>query len=440
MINNKNNGYIFDDVKINRVKNTVKTLLCANILAFSSIQAHAMMTVIDINTIVEKTIDKHPLVLSAKSEATATDEGITAARLQRFPEISLDSNVGTTDPVATITIQQPIWTGGRLDATLDRATYDAYAARATVEEKRYEVAKRALEAWQTFVSSANLKQVYARNLTELSRFEAMMKRRVDAQVSARIELDLVVNRILQSQDTYQGANEQQRIALSRLQQLVGEPISKTVLNQHFNLKKLANKVRQESRQFKESLIFKASKNHPSVIRSTYATRSAEAQAEAEKANTYPQLYARYQHQYDAKDNVNNDKFVVGFQYAPGAGFSSYALTRASKARVDGLKQNTQASQREIIEALQVDYQQFASARDRERALVAAVDGAVIVKESYERQFIAGRKSWLDVLNAVRELEQYEAQLVSARVNFIGSYYRLKLGIGLLPWQRSLTND
>ena len=68
-------------------------------------------------------------------------------------------------------------------------------------------------------------------------------------------------------------------------------------------------------------------------------------------------------------------------------------------------------------------------------MIAAVDGARIVKESYERQFIAGRKSWLDVLNAVREQEQFAAELVQARVDFIAAYYRLKLGVGLLPWQQ-----
>lgn len=409
------------------------------ILLFSHTLSHAVVTVIDVNNIVEKAIDKHPLVLSAKSEAKATDEGITAARLGRFPEISFDSNVGTSDPVATLTVQQPLWTGGRLDAVVDQATYDTYAARANVERQRYIVATRALEAWQSFVIAANQKQVYANTLNELNRFEAMMSRRVASQVSARIDLDLVVNRILQTQDTYEGANQQQRIALSRLQQLIGEPISKNVLNQHFNLHALANKVRRESASFRETQIFKASDKHPTVINSAYQMRAAQAKAEVDKANSYPQLYARYRHQYNKATNTNSDAVVVGFQYAPGAGFSSYALARASQERVNSIRQSQEAAKREVIESLQVDYQQFASARDREKALVAAVDGAIIVKESYERQFVAGRKSWLDVLNAVRELDQYQAQLVTARVNFIAAYYRLKLGLGLLPWQRGVAN-
>lgn len=398
-------------------------------------QAQAILTTIDANTVVEKAIDNHPLVQSARSEAKATDEGVTAARLGKFPSLTVESNLGKHGPTASFNVQQSLWSAGRLDANIDQATYDTYAARAGVEEQRYEIGKRALDAWQTFVNAANLKKVYRQNLNELDRFEAMMSRRVRAEVSARIELDLVMNRILQSQDTYDGANEQQRIALSRLEQIIGEPISKGALTQSYNLKGMAQRVRRESSRFNQSVILQASHTHPKVIKAAYQARSAQAKADADRAATLPQLVARYQHDYVRDTDSKSDQILVGFQYAPGAGFSSYALARAAQERVESIKQTQEAARRQVVEDLQVDYQQFASARDRERALVAAVNGAKIVKESYERQFIAGRKSWLDVLNAVREQEQYEAQLVQARVGFIAAYYRLKLGLGLLPWQR-----
>lgn len=407
--------------------------------SFIPVQSSALVTAIDINDIVEQTIDRHPLVLSAKSEARATDEGISAARLGRFPEISVESNAGTSDPVAVVSVQQPIWTGGRIDSTIDQANFDTYAARANVEVQRYTVAIRALEAWQSFVIATNKKEVYLSSIEELNRFERIMSRRVSSQVSAKIELDLVVNRILQAQDEYEANSQQQKIALSRLQQLIGEPISSSVLNQTFKLEGLANNIRNESKSFNYDSIFNASNNHPSVIKANYEMRSAMAKAEVDHSNTYPQLFARYQHRYDFENNDANNDMVIGFKYAPGAGFSSYALARASEERVNSIKQNKEAAKREVIESLQIDYQQFASARDREKALMAAVEGALIVKESYERQFIAGKKSWLDVLNAVRELDQYEAQLVEERVNFIAAFYRLKIGMGLLPWQRGVDN-
>ncbi|WP_164172281.1 TolC family protein, partial [Streptococcus pneumoniae] len=72
-----------------------------------------------------------------------------------------------------------------------------------------------------------------------------------------------------------------------------------------------------------------------------------------------------------------------------------ALAKASEARVQSLIQSQEAVRRTVMENIQTQYQQFISARDQELSLTAAVAGAQIVLNSYRRQFIAGRKSWLE---------------------------------------------
>jgi len=89
----------------------------------------------------------------------------------------------------------------------------------------------------------------------------------------------------------------------------------------------------------------------------------------------------------------------------------------------------------VIENIQVQYQQFVSAKDRETSLVAAVAGAQIVVNSYRRQFIAGRKSWLEVLNAVREQNDYQVQLSQTRADMLGAFHRLQVDFGIMPWQQ-----
>ena len=122
-------------------------------------------------------------------------------------------------------------------------------------------------------------------------------------------------------------------------------------------------------------------------------------------------------------------------YTPGAGFSNLSLARASQAQVDSLVQTQEASRRGVIENIQVQYQQFVSAKDRETSLVAAVAGAQIVVSSYRRQFIAGRKSWLEVLNAVREHNDYQVQLAQTRADILGAFHRLQVDFGIMQWQK-----
>jgi adhesin transport system outer membrane protein len=52
-----------------------------------------------------------------------------------------------------------------------------------------------------------------------------------------------------------------------------------------------------------------------------------------------------------------------------------------------------------------------------------------VSESYARQYTAGRKSWLDVLNAAREASQAELTLVDAQSQMQAAVLRLKAQTG-----------
>ncbi|HSQ04206.1 MAG TPA: hypothetical protein VLN59_09230, partial [Burkholderiales bacterium] len=54
-----------------------------------------------------------------------------------------------------------------------------------------------------------------------------------------------------------------------------------------------------------------------------------------------------------------------------------------------------------------------------------------VYESYTRQYTAGRKTWLDVLNTVRESTQSDVAATDARAQLTGAALRLKLLTGNL---------
>ena len=61
--------------------------------------------------------------------------------------------------------------------------------------------------------------------------------------------------------------------------------------------------------------------------------------------------------------------------------------------------------------------------------------APTVLASYDRLFVAGKRNWLDVLNAARELTQVETSLADVEALVVASYYRLRLHGGELPWQQ-----
>ncbi|MCL1623218.1 TolC family protein [Moraxella sp. Tifton1] len=412
------------------------SLKIVSILAVLSTQSvWAAINPLQIDELVTHAVQTHPLVGSAVADKRATTEGLTAAKLAFLPTPSVQSTYNQNDgPVVSLTVRQPLWTGGRLTASVNQAMNDDRAAAANILERQNEVAKNTIDIWKDYIYALSLQTLYRNQIKQLGEFEKMITRRVEKGVSARIERDLIKNRILQDESSLQAAIEQQKIAEARLEQIIGQPIASGMNN--LQLTHLVQSAKRGSMNF-ETLAFKdAIQIHPSVIRQHYAVESAKHEMKVQQASRYPSVFIQLKNDYYQKTHDFDHGVMLGVSYDPGAGFSNLALSRASQARVDALMYNQEASRRTVMENIQTQYQQFVSARDQESALMASTSGAKIVLDSYRRQFIAGRKSWLEVLNAVRDQSQYEQQLRQAQAQMIASYYKLQVDFGLMPWQQS----
>ncbi|MDO5651789.1 MAG: TolC family protein [Moraxella sp.] len=411
------------------------TSACSLAMLMMALPAWANINPLEVNELIGQAVQTHPLIGSAIADEQAAAEGVTAAKLNLLPTPSIatthDNNRGM---VATATVRQYLWTGGQLTANINQAIYDEKAATAYIFEQQNTVAKNTIDIWQSYIYAIALQDLYLDNLARLAEFEAQMTRRVAQGVSARIELDLVKNRILQDQNSFQGAKEQQAIAEARLEQLIGQPINST--NAKVPMALLVRYAKEQSRPFAELAFGDVSETNPAVMRQRFQVEAARHEHKAQRASRYPSVYAQYSHDFYLEEGENNGQFSVGMSYSPGAGFSNLALARASEARVHSLLQTQEAARRTAMEAIQTQYQQFVSSRDQELSLTAAVAGAKIVTNSYRRQFIAGRKSWLEVLNAVRDESQYEQQLLQVQAQMVANFYKLQVDFGSMPWQQT----
>lgn len=409
-----------------------KTQVIALFLVGLPVSSYAINPM-DVNAVLDKAVSTHPLVGSAMADEEAAREGVSAAKLNFLPTPSIgtgyDSERGT---VSKISIRQPLWSGGQLTANVNQAIYDNKAATAYVHEQKNTVAKNTIDIWQSYIYAIALQDLYTQNLARLGEFEAMMKRRVEQGVSAKIELDLVTNRILQDQHAFQAAQEQERIAAARLEQMLGEPIAKGGKNVPLNT--LVRYAKEQSVNFSEMAFSDMSQTNPSVIRQRFAVEAARQEVKAQQATRYPKVYAQYERAYYHREGNSKGDLSWGVSYDPGAGFSNIALERASQARVQSLIQTAEVARRTAMESIQTQYQQFVSSRDQELSLITAVAGAQIVVNSYQRQFIAGRKSWLEVLNAVKEQSGYQQQLLQTQAQMVANFYKLQVDFGLMPWQ------
>lgn len=407
--------------------------LTVAVFGMSILPAFANVNPLQVNQLISMAVQTHPLVGAAVADRQATLEGVTAAKLGYLPTPSLSSQYDSNDGnITSFAVSQPLWTGGKLTADVNRAINDDRAANAKILEQQNEVAKNTIDVWQSYIYALSLQELYINNLKQLEEFEAMMQRRVSQGVSAKIELDLVTNRILQDQNSLQGAIEQQRIAEARLEQMIGVSVGAP---SGMNVAEMAKQAKEQSQNYGDLAFAQISENHPSVIRQRFEIDSARYEVKSQRASQMPTVYVQYKNDYHHRNNRFEDNVTVGVSYNPGAGFSNIALARASEARVQSLIQSQEAARRTVMENIQTQYQQFVSARDQELSLTAAVAGAQIVLNSYRRQFIAGRKSWLEVLNSLRDQAQYEQQLRHVQTQMVANFYKLQVDFALMPWQK-----
>lgn len=417
-------------IRVTYLSPIARVIICG---VFSHVSmAYAAIDITDINTLIEQTITTHPTIKAAMADEKANELQVQIAKRNQLPTPSISTNLSGNNSFTEINLRQPLWTGGRLTANINQAIYTDKAAQARIDEQQNTLAKNTLDVWQSYIYAIALQQLYHRNLKKLSEFEAMMQRRVNQGISARIELDLITNRILQDQTAFQAATEQQRIAQARLYQLTGD----VVLSRSLDLFALSQAIKPRINQIESRLFQQAPINNPSLVRQHFQIEAVKQQVKSQYANLYPTIYTQYGYTYNHKTQQNDGQLMLGINYSPGAGFSTALETKAYEAQVESLQQNQQASQRVLLETLQTQYQQIVSNRDQERSLIASIAGARMVSDSYGRQFIAGRKSWLEVLNAIREQTQYEQQLLQTQSQLLVGFYKLQIDLGQMSWQQN----
>jgi adhesin transport system outer membrane protein len=154
------------------------------------------------------------------------------------------------------------------------------------------------------------------------------------------------------------------------------------------------------------------------------------------------VYVRAERQWGnptIRNAAPDNRVFVGLSTQFGAGLSALSNIRGARAQHEAALAEVEAQQRSVNEQVMADYALASQSEARLVALDASLGAAADVASSYDRQFLAGRKSWLDVMNAARELAQTESQIADIRAAQVVATWRLAIlthtalqGKGSLP--------
>lgn len=381
----------------------------------------------------EAATTQHPSVRNQQAQQRAALKGVDAAKWQFFPtpSVSVEGvSASKDDPsykgdaqVSYLRLQQPLWTGGRLTSNQHKARANLDLAQANIADTQLQLALRVVQAYADW-ATANLKVKALQSSLETHQLLLVQARnRIAEGVSPASDLNLVQGRADATAAEQSVAELQRQQALNRLVELTGQnTLSQASLQAH------SAKAPSWPTDL-SSLTDQALAIHPGVRRAQLQRRLAELTLSERQSDLQPDVFIRAERQWGNfayKNASPENRLFIGVNSKLGAGLSNFSNLEAASEQLTAAAAEVESQERLVREQVAAEMAQAQSFTLRLRALDGALVSARTVFESFGRQFNAGRKSWLDLMTAARELATAEVQMAELSGAELLTAWRLQL--------------
>lgn len=377
--------------------------------------------------LIDEALRSHPAAQAQQARAGAAQAEVEGARWQFWPTPYANVDLAGAGQrgdrsVTSLGVRQPLWTGGRLTAQLDRSRAGADAAQAQQEQTRLQLAMRMVQGYGEWRAAQLKLQALSRGIAVHERMVAQVTRRMQEGQASQSDQTLAQGRLASLQADQAATQTQLRVALARLSQLAGRNVDGAAL------------ARQPEPPQPWEAALPALLDRVQATSPLLAQYRALAQAEAatlaqRKAELLPELQLRVERQ---QGNLNvpgvggANVVALGLSTNFGPGLSNRAAIEAAASRHAAALADLQAQSRDVSEQVMTDHATLEQAAARRQALRAAIESADQVRDSWDRQYLAGRKTWQDLLGSAREKVQVETQWADLEAAQLVASWRLHL--------------
>lgn len=391
------------------------------------------VSAITLDELISHALISYPSVLARQSNRSAAQSDLTAAKLKFLPNPSLSTQRNNVRfdggqssgqmPATNVTVSVPLLLDGGIIAGFNKADARLSAADYALLETREDISKRVINSYTEWLKAWLKIQAFENNVSLHEKFAGMITRRYEQGVASGSDKDLGVSRLMQAKADLDTQRSLEETALTTLSELVGEMVRrKDLIGTTAKPAHIPKRVDGVSRAQLQSV---------TVQRYKFEAEAAEQEAKEIRAQALPQLSLQAQRQignayYPGAQGFNAVGLVAS--YSPGGGLSSIASSTAAFERANSARIQIETAKRELTERLNAEYNEYEFALLRKEALQHSVNLTGDIASSYDRQYLVGRKSWLDLMNSVREEAQTKVQLAEAEGSLLGSSRRLTIYI------------
>ncbi|MDA0342316.1 MAG: TolC family outer membrane protein [Proteobacteria bacterium] len=387
----------------------------------------------------------NPDLRASRANLRVDDEGVPQAKSGWRPTVSstltlggtyVDSTSGTSTTsnissssiprTAIVSINQPLYRGGRTAASVRRATSNVQAERSRMFSVEQNVLLNAATAYVDTMRDGSVLRLQINNLSRLQKqLEATRDRFAVGEVT-RTDVAQAESRVARAQADRTQAEGNLVSRRAVFERIVGIVPSNLVLPS----------MPKELPQSLEESVEIATGNNFSLVTAKFEEVSAIEQIAVVQGELLPtvNVVAQASHSQDTggSDNENTSVTLEAQINIPlyQAGAVS-ARVRSAKEEANRRRILVESSRREVVDTSARAYEAWTTAVARATSLSAEVASAQIALEGVEQEATVGARTVLDVLDAEQEMLDAQVGLVRAeRDSFVASY-QLLLALGRL---------
>jgi len=379
----------------------------------------------ELKPLLRNALERYPSIAARRQEFAAAQGALDGARWQRYPSLSVSGAALGSNGAApsTVSVQQILWSGGRIDGSIAAADSRMTAAAAGTLVEEQIVLERTVAAYVELQRQQARLVASEENVRRHTDLYGLIARRVGQEVSSAADSALATARLAQARAERQQISAAIGNARAALQSLSGEAV-RTVVALDAPILGFASV--QEALAVAENF-------SPEIARQRSLAAAATSDIDVRKGQLMPTLAARVEHLRNPIVGVNSstDRALLAFEFQPGAGLSAFSAVREAEARRLAAMSAVEGSRLDLeqkLNAAWIDAQSSATQREPLRILART---NVAIVDSFLRQYRVGRKSWLDVLNAQREAVQALYALADVESQALSGALRVRLVTGAL---------
>ena len=366
---------------------------------------------------------QYPTIIAAQARLEAARSDVTRAQGQHYPQISwqgtssnysgVNSNGGPAASgllpdntwIQSPTVTLNIWSGGRIQADVDRSTSNSVARFHQQRLTRDEVALLALEGYMNWARAQELVGLARTNLNahikilnDVKKITAVDQGRMIDQDQAEVRMENAAL-ILKQRET------ELAVAAQRLERmLLGARPTKPVG---------IDKIRGELPGSAEAALGYVNDLHPAIAIQLAQINAARASLASARSQYSPTVNLSYGKQFTQGTGQGDYITQVTINFPIFSGGSTYGAVGSASNELLATQQGLNETRLLIKERVLSIWPELQASRARKELAQRQAQTGLKLVEGYQQQFLVGRRSLLDLLTVQNDLYVYQSSATIA---------------------------